>query len=113
MEDKIPFEIPHREYAFTVNIQSDGKISLTIRTDDEKALEQLLEKWESRVVVYADPANGHTNGHRGNGKNGDKPKYFPGDSCPDCSNKLVKRQGSKGKFLGCSNYPDCTFVQGL
>ena len=116
MEDKIPFDIPHREYAFTVNIQSDGKISLTIRTDDETALEKLLDKWEPRVVVFHDQPR--TNGQqKSNGKigekNGDKPKYFPGDQCPECSNKLVKRQGAKGRFLGCNNYPDCTFTQGL
>ena len=29
--------------------------------------------------------------------------------CPKCDGKLVERQGSYGKFLGCSNYPKCKF----
>ena len=33
--------------------------------------------------------------------------------CPDCGAELVKRQGKHGEFLGCSNYPDCTFTQKL
>lgn len=114
--DVTPIVISHREYAFTVNIQSDGKVSLTIRTDEESTLERLLDKWESRVVVFHDQPRNNTkqnNGAKNGDRNADKAKYFPGDTCPECSNKLVRRQGSKGRFLGCNNYPDCTFVQGL
>jgi ssDNA-binding Zn-finger/Zn-ribbon topoisomerase 1 len=28
--------------------------------------------------------------------------------CPDCDQPLVRRQGNKGYFWGCSNYPECT-----
>lgn len=31
--------------------------------------------------------------------------------CPRCSGKLVKRKGKHGHFLGCSNYPACTYTQ--
>jgi len=27
--------------------------------------------------------------------------------CPECSGRLVKRNGYKGPFLGCQNYPKC------
>ena len=30
--------------------------------------------------------------------------------CPKCGGKLVEREGKYGKFLGCSNYPNCKFV---
>lgn len=30
--------------------------------------------------------------------------------CPRCGGKLVERQGSNGRFLGCSNYPHCKFT---
>ncbi len=30
--------------------------------------------------------------------------------CPRCGGKLVEREGKYGKFLGCSNYPKCTFI---
>lgn len=29
------------------------------------------------------------------------------ESCPECDGLLVPRNGKKGKFLGCSNFPDC------
>lgn len=33
--------------------------------------------------------------------------------CPKCDGKLVERQGSYGKFLGCSNYPKCKFKKNI
>lgn len=33
--------------------------------------------------------------------------------CPRCKAKLVERNGKYGKFLGCSNYPLCTFTKEL
>lgn len=89
---------------FTLNLKSTGEISLTIRVDEENELETLLAKWEPLVIVYPDPADKNGNG---------KPRYFPGDQCPSCNNKLVRRQGRNGKFLACLGYPDCTFSQSL
>ncbi len=31
--------------------------------------------------------------------------------CPECGNKLVIRWGRNGKFMACSNYPDCKHTQ--
>lgn len=34
-----------------------------------------------------------------------------GELCPDCGGDLLLRQGKKGAFIGCSNYPTCTFTR--
>lgn len=31
-------------------------------------------------------------------------------TCPKCGRALVQRSGKYGEFLGCSNYPKCTFT---
>lgn len=31
--------------------------------------------------------------------------------CPRCGGQLVERNGRYGKFMGCSNYPKCRYVQ--
>ncbi|WKZ71284.1 MAG: type I DNA topoisomerase [Melioribacteraceae bacterium] len=36
---------------------------------------------------------------------------FTGDLCPKCENKTIYRYGKFGKFIGCSNYPDCDFTK--
>lgn len=33
--------------------------------------------------------------------------------CPECHNRLIRRSGKNGPFLGCSNYPDCRYTQTL
>ena len=33
--------------------------------------------------------------------------------CPRCGKPLVKRKGEYGRFLGCSNYPNCKFTKSL
>lgn len=36
-----------------------------------------------------------------------------GDKCPLCGGDLVYRQGRYGKFISCSNYPDCKYKQSI
>ncbi len=31
--------------------------------------------------------------------------------CPKCGGVLIERKGKYGKFIGCSNYPECRFTQ--
>lgn len=35
-----------------------------------------------------------------------------GESCPKCGHDLVKRTSKYGEFVGCSNYPRCTYIKG-
>lgn len=34
-----------------------------------------------------------------------------GEPCPECGNPLVVRNGRYGKFVACSNYPECKYIQ--
>lgn len=34
-----------------------------------------------------------------------------GELCPDCQHDLVIRQGRFGKFISCSNYPECKYTR--
>lgn len=34
-----------------------------------------------------------------------------GELCPKCGAPLVYKEGSNGRFIGCSNYPTCRYVQ--
>lgn len=36
-----------------------------------------------------------------------------GRVCPKCQGGLIIKQGPYGKFIGCSNYPDCRFIEPL
>jgi DNA topoisomerase-1 len=34
-----------------------------------------------------------------------------GETCPECGNPLVIRHGKFGKFVACSNYPECKYIK--
>jgi restriction system protein len=34
-------------------------------------------------------------------------------SCPKCGSSLVERNGRRGKFIGCSNYPQCRHTENI
>lgn len=36
---------------------------------------------------------------------------YTGETCPDCGNALVYKDGRFGRFIGCSNYPQCKHVE--
>lgn len=34
-------------------------------------------------------------------------------SCPKCGSKLIIRTGIRGKFIGCSNFPNCRYTENI
>ena len=36
-----------------------------------------------------------------------------GELCPDCGGELVIKDGRNGKFIACSNYPDCKYTRNI
>ncbi len=50
-------------------------------------------------------------GEDGSPQERQKPKTT-GETCPECGNgELLIREGRRGKFLGCSNYPRCHYTR--
>jgi len=41
------------------------------------------------------------------------PEILEGRTCPKCESSLVIKSGPYGKFIGCSNYPKCRFIEPL
>ncbi len=40
-----------------------------------------------------------------------KPPEETGEMCPNCGNPLVIKQSKYGKFVACSNYPECKYIK--
>lgn len=40
-------------------------------------------------------------------------EVIEGRSCPDCGSALLLRRGKYGKFIGCTGYPNCKFMESL
>jgi len=41
------------------------------------------------------------------------PEIVEGRTCPKCGSPLIIRQGRYGKFIGCSAYPKCKYIEPL
>lgn len=46
-------------------------------------------------------------------ENAATPETLEGRTCPQCGNALQIRVGRYGKFIGCSSYPNCKFIEPL
>ncbi|MBT6538338.1 MAG: type I DNA topoisomerase [Francisellaceae bacterium] len=44
---------------------------------------------------------------------GSEPEVVPDKKCPKCEEDLIYRFGKYGKFIGCSGYPKCKFIESL
>jgi len=42
-----------------------------------------------------------------------EPELVEGRTCPKCDSPLIVRQGRYGKFIGCSAYPKCRYIEPL
>ncbi|MBK2124911.1 type I DNA topoisomerase [Fangia hongkongensis] len=42
-----------------------------------------------------------------------EPEIVPDRKCPSCESDLLIKQGRYGKFIGCSNYPNCKHMEPL
>ena len=40
-----------------------------------------------------------------------EPPKLTGEKCPICGSDLVYRNGKHGEFIGCSNFPKCTYIK--
>jgi len=40
-------------------------------------------------------------------------RHFLSEKCPQCSRNLVEVVAMKGKFIGCSGYPDCKYSRSV
>jgi len=38
-------------------------------------------------------------------------QFETGELCPDCNSPLIYKNGKFGKFIACSNYPNCKFIK--
>ncbi|MCL6519345.1 MAG: type I DNA topoisomerase [Armatimonadetes bacterium] len=55
--------------------------------------------------TYASHAENNTNGNGG--------EEVTDQNCPQCGKPLVKRTSKYGKFLGCSGYPKCKYIENI
>ena len=84
----------------------------TARMEDE--LDEVAEgkiEWRPMLHEFYDPFEKQLSNARENMPKVQKDEYI-GQKCPDCEDgDLLVKYGRWGKFIGCSNYPDCKHTE--
>ena len=90
------------EYTFTAKLEgeldniAEGKIEWV----------PVLEKfWQPFITLITDVD--------ANVKKSDVTHEKMDEDCPECSHKLSIRLGRSGRFIGCTNYPTCTYTRAI
>ena len=80
----------------------------------EKELDEIADDkkdWKKVISVFYDKFEGELDKAK-EAEEKFKIKDQPIDEiCPECGNHLVIKHGRNGKFIGCSNFPDCKFTK--
>ena len=85
------------DYKFTSNVEEDFDKIATWKEKYEKMLQRFWEQTLKKDLLQAD-------------ENAEKVVEKVWKSCPKCWNELVYKFSKWGKFIWCSNYPECDFV---
>lgn len=101
-----------RKTAFVLNKYFPDIVNAKYTAQMESKLDNVQEGNESRIEALSNFYNSfkkeidHANQIMY--KDHEEPT---GDLCPKCGAPLVYKEGANGRFIGCSNYPSCKYVQ--
>ncbi|MDD3145344.1 MAG: type I DNA topoisomerase [Candidatus Gracilibacteria bacterium] len=85
------------DYKFTSKVEGDFD---KIATGEETYVTMLDRFWNSSLKKDLEHA----------GDNAEKVIEKVGKACPKCNSELIYRHSKNGKFIGCSAYPECDFI---
>jgi len=85
---------------FTANMENDLDRIEAAEVDYSEILRQFYDAFEKELEAAS------------TGMLSVKGIGFPTDlTCPQCNHRLHIRMGRNGQFLGCNNYPECTYTR--
>lgn len=83
---------------YTASMEKDLDSIAVDNLNNIKVLQEFYDKFEPLVqVAFKDMEK--------------KAPEETGEVCPECGNSLVLRKGKFGKFIACSNYPNCKYIK--
>jgi DNA topoisomerase I len=108
---------------FIKNLKKKTK-ELTKKELTEEETDEKCEKCEAPMIIkagrfgrflactnYPECKNTKNIEKEGDDKEGEEAAPALDEKCPECESPLVEKTGRFGKFIGCSGYPDCKYIQ--
>ncbi|OOZ37531.1 type I DNA topoisomerase [Solemya velesiana gill symbiont] len=90
------------DYGFTANLE-----------DELDAVSRGEEEWIPLLKQFWAPFKDRIDHTQENVKRSDVTHEALDEKCPECGSQLSIRLGRHGRFIGCTNYPTCTYTRDL
>lgn len=90
------------DYDFTANLE-----------DDLDAVSRGEKDWIPLMHEFWTPFTGLIHEKEENVQRKDITQEAIDETCPECSSPLSIRLGKNGRFIGCTNYPTCSYTRNL
>ncbi|CAL1238941.1 type I DNA topoisomerase [Candidatus Methylocalor cossyra] len=90
------------DYHFTANLE-----------DDLDAVSRGEKNWIPLMRAFWDPFKSLIESKDESLRRADVTHEQLDESCPECGGRLSIRLGRNGRFIGCTNYPDCKYTRNL
>ncbi len=90
------------DYGFTANLE-----------DDLDAVSRGEEEWIPLLEKFWGPFKEQIDHTEENVKRSDVTHEAMDEKCPECGRQLSIRLGRHGRFVGCTNYPECSYTRDL
>jgi DNA topoisomerase-1 len=115
--EKIEKKLAPTDIAFTVNDfleqrfpeMMDYKFTANVEEEFDKVSNGKLQ-WQAMLTEFYGPFS-----ERIKTATEEKGKAYEkvGRACPECGSELVYKFSKSGRFIGCSNYPACSFIENI
>ena len=90
------------DYDFTANLE-----------DELDAVSRGEKDWIPLMHAFWKPFNDTIQDKEATVQRKDVTQEAIDEKCPECSSPLSIRLGRNGRFIGCTNYPDCSYTRNL
>ena len=90
------------DYDFTANLE-----------DELDAVSRGEKDWIPLMHAFWKPFNDTIHDKEATVQRKDVTQEALDEKCPECSSPLSIRLGRNGRFIGCTNYPDCSYTRNL
>lgn len=90
------------DYNFTANLE-----------DQLDAVSRGEKKWVPLMHEFWDPFKTLINNKDESVQRKDVTQEMMDENCPECGHQLSVRLGRNGRFIGCTNYPECKYTRNL
>jgi len=90
------------DYGFTANLE-----------DDLDAISRGEKKWVPLLQQFWQPFYDQVQAIDKTTKRSDVTTEATDQTCPQCQKPMVIRLGRRGRFMGCTGYPDCNYTKNI